>query len=71
MSILHAALIRGSGGGAGPVAGIPGLFYNWPVPSFLSYKLETLRERSLGTFSRHPEKEQDEAATSFKDTDSD
>lgn len=32
---------------------------------------ETLRERSMGTFSRHPEKEQEEAATSFKDTDSD
>ena len=38
LSILHAALIRGSGGGAGPVAGIPGLFYNWPVPSFFLYK---------------------------------
>lgn len=46
-----------------------GLFYNWPVPSFFLYKRNF--ERSMGTFSRHPEKEQEEAATSFKDTDSD
>lgn len=51
--------------------GIPGLFYNCPVPSFFFYELKTLRERSMGTFSRHPEKGQEEVATSFKDTDSD
>lgn len=51
--------------------GAPGLFYNWPTPSFFFCELKTLREKSMGTFSRHPEKEQEGTATSFKDTDSD
>lgn len=60
------------GRGGGDTRSVLQLAY--PFFLFFYYELKTLREserESTGAFSRHPEKKQEGAATSFKDTDSD